>query len=95
MDWLTAPDHIAPAGWEVSGFYQGLLNTPLCKNGWYAFADDGNSATQGTLSAKMKGYGIVTVQYRDCYKGGSATVYLNGEQKGQSGDRNGELETTT
>ena len=92
VNWQTAADSTAPGGWKISGFNGNVGNGRLCANGWNAYA---NGGLQGTLSTKMKGSGIVTVQYRDCWKEGHATVYLNGQQQGQSGDRNGALETTT
>ena len=92
VNWQTAADSRAPAGWKVSGFNGNVGNKRLCAGGWNAYA---NFRDQGTLSAKMKGSGTVTIQYRDCWKEGTATVYLNGEQKGITEDLTGALQTST
>ena len=92
VNWKTAADSTAPTGWKILGFNGNVGDGKLCANGWNAYA---NGGLQGTLSTKMKGSGIVTVQYRDCWKEGHATVYLNGKQKGQTGDHTGEIKITT
>ena len=93
VNWQTAPDSVAPAGWKISdGLTHNVGNQRLCAGGWNAYA--GGRAI-GTLSTKLKGYGTVTIKYRDCWKEGSATVYLNGQQKGQTSGKTGALETTT
>ena len=98
VNWQTAPDGVSPGpGWEVSGFAEyNVGDQRQCGGGWNAFAQtkEKGSWAQGTLSTKMKGVGSVTIQYRDCWKEGSVTVYLNGEQKGQTGDHTGEIVTT-
>ena len=99
MNWQTAKDRQAPAGWTTSGFDgdvgdrgpEDAQHQQLCANGWNAYAFNKG---QGRLSAKMKGSGTLTAKYRDCWAKGSATVYLNGQQKGQSGTNNGALATT-
>ena len=91
MNWQTAADSTAPEGWKISGFDDNVGDKRQCKDGWNAFARDEN---QGTLSAKMKGTGIVKAKYRDCWSEGHATVYLNGTQKDQSGDKTGAFQTT-
>ena len=92
VNWQTAQDSVAPLGWKIQGFSGNVGDERLCKDGWNAYAQVNGV---GTLSTQLRGYGTVTAKYRDCWKEGSATVYLNGQQKGQSGDRNGALETTT
>merc|ERR1712187_548228 len=37
----------------------------------------------------------VTAKYRDCWREGHASMYLNGKQMGRSGYRNGSLQTTS
>ena len=83
MNWKTAKDNTAPAGWKIAGFHGTVGDLRLCKNGWNAYA---NAKDQGTLSATMKGSGTVTVKFRDCWKEGTATVYLNNKQKGVTKD---------
>merc|ERR1719271_881759 len=92
VNWKTAADNKAPKGWKISGFNGNVGNSRLCANGWNAYANGNN---QGTLSAKINGSGTVTIKYRDCWKEGHASVFLNGKLKGQSANKNGALKTTT
>ena len=88
VNWRTATDARAPQGWsgDIAGFSKN--EWALCRESWDGWL------RYGHLSATMKGYGEVTVKYRDCLKDERAKVYLNGQQKGQSGF-NGALATTT
>ena len=81
VNWKTAQDNKAPKGWQIKGFNGNVGNQRLCANGWNAYA---NGNKQGTE----------TIKYRDCWREGHASVYLNGKLKGQSGNRNGALKTT-
>ena len=91
VNWQTAQDLVAPLGWKIQGFSGNVGDARLCKDGWNAFA---HFKDEGTLWTQLRGYGTVTAKYRDCWKEGHATVYLNGKQMGQSGHENGELTTT-
>jgi hypothetical protein len=92
VNWQTAKDSTAPPGWKVSGFSGNVGNQRQCAGGWNAYR---GGSGQGTLSTTLKGSGTLTAKYRDCWREGHATMYLNGKQVGQSGNRNGALKTTS
>ena len=93
MNWKTAKDKVAPKGWKVSGFNGDVGNKKLCANGWNAYA---NGNKQGTLYATLKGSGTLTAKFRDCWKEGSASIYLNNKIKAASKqDKKGTLKTAT
>jgi len=92
VNWQTAKDATAPPGWKVSGFHGNVGNGRQCGSGWNAYRA---GAGQGTLSTTLKGSGTVTAKYRDCWREGHASMYLNGKLVGQSGNRNGALQTTS
>ena len=77
VDWKTAADKVAPAGWTASGFNGHIFFSNKCDNGWNAYA---NRDDQGQLYAMMKGYGLATVKYRDCWGEGFVGLYLNGQK---------------
>ena len=91
VNWQTAKDSTAPPGWKVSGFSGNVGNQRQCAGGWNAYR---GGSGQGTLSTTLKGSGTVTAKYRDCWREGHASMYLNGKLVGQSGNRNGALQTT-
>ena len=78
MDWKAAEDKTAPAGWTANGFDGRILDLlKKCTNGWNAYANKGD---QGHMYAMMKGYGVATVKYSDCWGEGFVGLYLNGKQ---------------
>ena len=88
MDWQTAPDGTAPEGWKIWNLDEHAADLRNCGNGWngYAFMQD-----KGQLYAKMKGHGIATIKYRDCWGEGFAGVYLDGRRIDKSATGTGEL----
>ena len=90
VDWAHASDAKAPVGWHVVGFNGNVGNGRKCKNGWNAYA---NGSNQGQLYATMKGSGIATVQYRDCWSEGFVGLYVNGLKMDQSSTNDGKLQT--
>jgi hypothetical protein len=93
VNWKTATDNKAPEGWKIAGFNGNVGNKRLCANGWNAYA---NGNKQGTLSTTMEGSGTVTIKFRDCWKEGTATVYLNDKQKGVTkNDKKGSQKTVS
>ncbi len=92
VNWKTAADSKAPKGWKVSGFSGNVGNSRLCANGWNGYRG-GNG--QATLYATLKGSGTLTAKFRDCWKEGSASIYLNNKLKASSKNKSGAWKTST
>ena len=71
-------------GWKLNNITRDeqycMLNDPeatvecSADVGWYGWACESSS---GTLSTTLKGSGIITIRYGNCWDGGSVNVYLN------------------
>ena len=94
MDWQTAADNTAPAGWTISGFNGNVGDSRDCGNGWNAYA---NSANQGQLTGVLQGSGRATVVYRECwdygYVGRYVGLYVNGVLRDQTEENTSEQKT--
>ena len=88
MDWFTATDKVAPAGWQGIGFSGHVGNQKLCGDGWNGYA---GGANQAQLITTLKGQGRATVEYRDCWKQGFVGLYLNGKKIDVTDTNNGAL----
>merc|ERR1712051_315108 len=92
VNWKTAKDSTAPKGWKVSGFSGNVGNSRSCGNGWNAYR---GASGQGTLYTTLKGSGTLTAKFRDCWKEGTASIYLNNKLKGSSKNRSGQWKIQT
>ena len=81
---FTSPNEMEANGWKLHNITRDeqycMLNDPdatiecSADDGWYGW---GCESSSGTLSTTLRGSGIITIRYGNCWDGGYVNIYLN------------------